>query len=103
MSRATVKKANKVLYTDTVDQLGLLKSRISALQEQERELRDQLVTSGLEEIDGSTFRATVSNSAFRQVNYPALIDYLQPSARVLAKYTETKERTTVRVVARQTS
>ena len=102
MAKSKQKINNRIPNADLVDQLGLLKSRISALQEQERRLRDQLVASGMEEIDGSMYRATVSTSTFKQIDYPALVDYLSPSSRVLSKYTSLKERVTVRVVARQT-
>lgn len=86
--------------TTLVDQLGRVKAKIAALELEEGSLRQLLIDSGVDEAEGRLFRATVVTTGYTKVDYKGLLEELKPSARMLAKYTEVNDRTTVKVVSR---
>lgn len=90
-----VKKMNPL-----VDELGKLHVKISRLQEQEEELKQQLIDSGVEEADGMLYHVKVIRSDVKKVNYKGLIKVLEPSKRMLGRFTKFEERIQVRVSAR---
>lgn len=89
-----------------VDQLGALKAQIAPLTKDEAALKDDLKASGLTEIDGQQFRATISHSEAEGLNLDrvrALLDDLVDrgviSHQKRASLNTKTSRTTVRVVA----
>lgn len=101
MPRAPTKlKTARPTLADIVDALGEIKAHKANLEEQESDLRQALIDSGTEEVEGRLFRATVSNSTVQRVDYPALINEIGVSPRTLRKFTIESPRTTVKVVSR---
>ena len=47
---------------ELADQLGALKAEIAALEDREKDLRDELIHRGGAEIEGAAYRATVSDA-----------------------------------------
>ena len=47
---------------DLADQLGTLKAEIAALEDREKSLRDELIRRGGAEIEGTVYRATISDA-----------------------------------------
>jgi hypothetical protein len=86
--------------SEIVDQLGTLKAKIAELEKQEEVLRDALVDSGLEEIDGRLFRATVSCFEVKTTAWKAIAERLGASRQLIAASTETKDRIKITVSAR---
>jgi hypothetical protein len=60
MKLPTIKPKAMTDLKNLVDDFGKLKAEISALTEKEKIIRDKLVASGLTEINGNLFRATIS-------------------------------------------
>ena len=94
------------LTAAAVDQLGSIKARIAQLKAEEARLTALVANSGELEIDGLTFRATVSTVAERQSLDPkaaeAKLRELGVNGRWFSKNQKTsKAYTTVRVVARK--
>ena len=94
------------LTAAAVDQLGSIKARIAQLKAEEARLTALVANSGELEIDGLTFRATVSTVAERQSLDPkaaeAKLRELGVDGRWFSKNQRTsKAYTTVRVVARK--
>lgn len=89
-----------------VDQLGAVKAKIAELKAEEARLAALIVQSGLDAVDGFTFRATVVTTAERQSPDPKameakLVD-LGVDGRWFSKNQKvTKGSTSVRVVARK--
>ena len=89
------------MKTETaVDRLGKIKAQIADLEDQEDRLRAILINSGVDTVEGKLFRATVSYSQYNRVDYPGLIEALNPPKRIVAKFTKEDHRVTVRVVSR---
>jgi hypothetical protein len=100
-----------VNLTKVVDKLGQVKAEIADLEVTEKQLRDQIVETGLTEAKGKLFRATVSVSEMIKVDYRAVVEELQSKlannkvvislvSQLLKQYTDTTSRTTVKVVSR---
>ena len=47
---------------DVADQLGAVKAEIADLEDRERNLRDELIRRGGAEIDGTLYRATITDA-----------------------------------------
>jgi hypothetical protein len=99
----------KSIYADTVDELGRVKADIADLESYEKDLKEDLIATGEQAIDGNTFRATVSTSSRTTTDYKAVIADLMATNRISMKcYNESVERhtkkgaefNTVKVVAR---
>lgn len=86
-----------------VDQLGAIKAQQAAAKRIADGLIKKLVDAGVTEIDGATFRATVSTHDVEQIDWKAIAEKLNPSRQLIAGNTKTVERTTVKVVARKAS
>jgi hypothetical protein len=83
---------------DLVDQLGLLKAQISALSDQERVIKDQLIDTRLPSIDGELFRASISTSERITLDSQKVKLFLTPFE--IQQCQKVAEVTTVRVTAR---
>lgn len=94
---AATAKITSLDLVKTVDQLGAVKAQIAALTRAEKALKEVLTASGLTEIDGTTFRATVSESTRETLDMDAVRAKLSP--QFIAAHTNVTEVTTVRVVA----
>jgi len=90
----------KLTPAELADMLGQVKSEIATLKEQETHLKDALVDTGVGAVEGNIFRATVSVSQVKRVDYAGLIKRLEPSKQMIRAYTNARDVTTVRVVAR---
>jgi hypothetical protein len=86
-----------------VDQLGGIKAKVAHYKKLEADLVAKLAESGLSEIDGSVFRATVSVADVEKIDWKTIAAKLEPSRQLIAGNTTHDTRTTVRVVARKTS
>lgn len=84
-----------------VDKLGEIKARVSALQKEEKALREALVETGLTEVNGKLFRATVSmHSPAARTNWRAVADEFEIPQSVIANHTTIgKPSVQVKVVA----
>ncbi len=94
---ATKTATRTLSLIDTVDQLGSIKAQIAALTRQESKLKDILKASGQTEIDGLTFRATVSTSIRETLDMDAVRAKLSP--QFISAHTNETEVVAVRVVA----
>lgn len=90
-----------LLLADIVDELGTVKAEIATMQAKEKALVAKLTATGLTEIDGSLFRATVSTCDRTTVKTKELRADMGDD--VLKDYLSTSSVTTVRVNARKTS
>jgi|SRR6516164_3938896 len=86
---------------DIVDCLGTVKAEIAALQAKEKELADRLKLTGLTEIDGTLFRATVCTSDRETVDTKSLRADLGEDC--IKPYLRSQPVTICRVNARKTS
>jgi hypothetical protein len=86
---------------DMVDSLGTVKAEIAALQAKEKELVDKLKLTGLKEIDGTLFRATVCSTNRETVDTKSLRADL--GENIIAPYLRNQLVTICRVNARKTS
>jgi hypothetical protein len=86
-----------------VDDFGQLKAQIATLEQQEAEIRLQLVASGHDAVEGELFRVTVVKTIKETLSTAAakakLID-LGVDQRWFTKHTTHTPTTTVRCVAR---
>jgi predicted phage-related endonuclease len=80
-----------------VDELGLLKAQIAELTVREAEITRLLKATNESEIDGETFRATISRSERDTIDAKAL---RAAHPDIAAEFTRTTSVTTVRVGAR---
>lgn len=83
-----------------VDKIGRLKARIAALQRVEGILKQRLVDSGEQAIEGSLFRATVSHFEVQRIDYPELLKAIQPAERLVKRYTTVETRHQIRITSR---
>lgn len=86
-----------------VDQLGMLKARIADLEEEEKDIRDQLVQSGEEEIDGRLFHCTITTTEVERTDWKEVVLALPLTSKLkslIKKNRHTEDRTTVRVSSR---
>lgn len=85
---------------DLVDTLGQLKAQIADLKKQESMIKTALIDGGQFEYEGALFRATVSDSVRKVVDWKTVALRLNPSRQLLAANTTSKTITTVRCTAR---
>jgi hypothetical protein len=94
------KVKTKVNVGSLVDQLGKLKAEMADLKEKEETIRQVIVESGKETVEGKLFRCTVVTSEVMRIDYKGICEALPPPTWVVKKHTTKENRTTVRVVAR---
>jgi hypothetical protein len=84
-----------------VDDLGTVKAEIAALQEKEKALVAKLKLTGMNEINGTLFRATISDAERETVDTKQLRADL--GEELIAPYLRSTSVSTCRVSARKTS
>lgn len=89
------------LLADIVDDLGTVKAEIAALQEKEKALIAKLKATGLSELDGTLFRATMSTAPRETIDTKRLRADLGDD--IISAYVVTTSVTACRVGARKTS
>lgn len=82
-----------------VDELGKLRAQIADLCEKESEIKILLIDSGVTEVDGNRYRATVSKSERETLDAEKVRQILTPGQ--LALVTKVSQVTAVRVCARK--
>ena len=75
----------KSQYAETVDELGRVKADIAVLSDYEKDLKQDLVATGEQAIDGNLFRATVSMQTKTTTDWKAVCAALMASGRVSMK------------------
>ncbi len=74
-----------------VDSLADVQTAIASLEALEKNLKAQLIASGLDEICGSQVRAKISEvSATMTTDYRSLCEYLKPDAATVALFGKKK-------------
>ena len=98
-----MKNENPVLLAAAVDRLALIKAQIANLKREEDQLKDLLIDSGLESVEGQLHRAALSYCAGRElIDWKTIAAKLAPSRQLIAAHTSTGEPFyTVRVSARK--
>ena len=86
-----------------IDQLGSIQSQIAELRQKEQRIKELLVNSGVDELEGTLFRAVVIRSEVKTIDYKGLIVKLKPSHQMMTAYTRINERTSVKVSSRKTA
>jgi hypothetical protein len=82
------------------DRLGRLKAEIAELSKTEKLLKDALVESGAESVEGDLFRVTVSHFDRCTVDYKAVVEKLGLDQRTLRHYTTHTDSVRVNVRAK---
>lgn len=85
---------------DLCDRLGFVLAQVAELQAQAKALKAGLVASGLTEVEGDLFRATVVSATVATVDWKSVASHFGPSTQLLTAHTSEAERVTVRVVSR---
>jgi hypothetical protein len=96
-------KVSKASLAEVVDQLGRVRAQQSDLKDEEERLKTILKQSGLEELEGSLFRATVNTHPHTTVDWKSIAQTFNPPKRLIKKHSETEPRTVVKVVARNSN
>jgi hypothetical protein len=98
-----MKNENPVLLAAAVDRLALIKAQLANLKREEDQLKDLLIDSGLESVEGQLHRAALSYCAGRElIDWKTIAAKLAPSRQLIAAHTSTGEPFyTVRVSARK--
>lgn len=85
-----------------VDRLGFLRAEIARLQDEAEPIRAELESAGLQHIDGTLYRATITQCAGAvRVNWQAVAQRFKPSPQLIRAYTtHGKESTRLNITAR---
>jgi len=83
----------------TVDALGKLKAKIARLKKAEKELETELKEFGVAEVDGKTFRCTISEICRTTVDYKSICTKLKASPYMLETYSKTNDSVRLTVKA----
>jgi hypothetical protein len=86
-----------------VDQLGEINAQLADLEAQKKELRSRIIESGLMELEGRLFRATVSETNKVKIDYKAITKRLEPSRQLIRAYTSESPVIMVRCTSRTSS
>ena len=82
----------KVILSAVVDRMATIKAQIAALNDEQNNLRDTLIDSGLSTIDGTLHRASVSHCAGRtSIDWQSIALHFKPSRQLLTAHTHTGE------------
>ena len=89
----------------TVDRLAEIKTQLAALQVEEAELKNDLIASCAEVIEGTQHRAAICyNTTRTTTDWRAVAQHLKPSRQLIQAHTTTGQPfDTVRVSAKKTS
>lgn len=98
-----MKNDNPTLLAAAVDRLATVKALIADLKTEEDQLKDVLIDSGLDAVEGTQHRVSLSYCAGRElIDWKAIAAKLAPSRQLIAAHTSTGEPFyTVRVSARK--
>lgn len=96
---------NTTILGAVVDRLAQIKQQIADLQQEEKDLKAELVEAGVPVIDGFYHRAAISECAGRAVtDWQAVAKRLNPSHQLIAAHTtQGASYFTVRVSSRRTT
>ena len=82
----------KVILSAVVDRMATIKAQIAALNDEQNNLRDTLIDSGLSTIDGTLHRASVSHCAGRtSIDWQSIALHFKPSRQLMTAHTSTGE------------
>lgn len=97
--------ARHALLAHTVDRLAQLKAQIAELRKLEDELKQVLIDSGESAVDGTGYRATISDCAGKEVvDWRTIAEKFNPSRQLIRAHTTQGERYfQIRVFGRKTS
>jgi hypothetical protein len=89
----------------TVDRLAEIKTQLAALQAEEATLKNDLIESGAECIEGTQHRAAICyNTTRTTTDWRAVAEHLKPSRQLIKAHTTTGQPfDIVRVSAKKTS
>lgn len=96
MSTTTVPRGLK----QAVDELGKVQAAIATLREKEEQLKEKLVKSGKDAVEGKLFRVTVSRFEVKQIDYKGLVEKLAPPPILFRRFISYDERVRVNVTGR---
>ena len=83
---------NAAILDVIVDRIAEIKAQISALKDEENELRDALIDAGLPTIDGTLHRASISHCAGRtSIDWQSIALHFTPSRQLMTAHTSTGE------------
>ena len=83
---------NAAILDVIVDRMAEIKAQIAALNDEQNNLRDTLIDSGLSTIDGTLHRAAVSHCAGRTtIDWQSIALHFKPSRQLMTSHTHTGE------------
>jgi hypothetical protein len=83
---------NAAILDVIVDRMAEIKAQIAALTDEQNNLRDTLIDSGLSTIDGTLHRASVSHCAGRtSIDWQSIALHFKPSRQLVTAHTSTGE------------
>ena len=82
----------EVILAAVVDRMATIKAQIAALTDEQNNLRDTLIDSGLSTIDGTLHRASISHCAGRTtIDWQSIALHFKPSRQIMTAHTSTGE------------
>ena len=97
----TTLNRNVNTLTAMADELGAVNADIAELQAKARELKDALIASGYDRIEGSLFAANVVVAERTTVNWKGIATKLGASRQIITANSKTSETVSVRVVGKR--
>ena len=85
--------------TTLVDQLGNINAQISALQNQSKAIKKELIDNGIENVEGAIYVANISTQYRENLDMEAVRKHLSP--QFISAHTKTAAVTSVRVSVRK--
>jgi len=83
---------NAAILDVIVDRMAEIKAQIAALTDEQNNLRDTLIDSGLSTIDGTLHRAAVSHCAGKtSIDWQSIAKHFKPSRQLITAHTHTGE------------
>lgn len=100
-----MKASNLDVLGGIVDKLGQVKAQLADLKKEEDRLKQELIDSGLASIDGTFYRAAISECDGKtSIDWKAIAEKFSPSRQLIkSKTTYGEDYVTVRVSARKSS
>lgn len=85
--------------TTLVDQLGNINAQISALENQSKAIKKELIDNGIENVEGAIYVANISTQYRENLDMEAVRKHLSP--QFISAHTKTAAVTSVRVSVRK--
>ena len=83
---------NAAILDVIVDRMAEIKAQIAALNDEQNNLRDTLIDSGLSTIDGTLHRAAVSHCVGKtSIDWQSIAKHFKPSRQLITAHTHTGE------------